>query len=1190
MARSLEELRLEDRYTLEEGEVYLTGIQALVRLPLDQVRRDRRAGLRTGVFISGYPGSPLGVYDVALQRVRNLLEAHHVVHRPAPNEESAATALMGTQMLDSYPHSRYDGVVGIWYGKGPGVDRSGDALKHGNFAGTSRYGAVVVLAGEDHEGKSSTMPFQDDYAFLTHGIPVIYPASVAEFLELGLHAIALSRFSGCWVAMKLVAPLCDGGEVVCVHPDRPEIVIPELEIDGKPFRKRTDFTFFPGTNVETERHLYRERHAAVRAYAAVNGLNRIVIDPPRARVGIVTAGKSYTDVRQALADLGLDEETLRGLGIRLLKLGLIYPLELRVLREFARDLEEVIVVEEKRGFVEAQVKEALLDLGRPIKVVGKNDEHGAPLFPLQGAMDADLVAEILAERLKPYLGDHPGVRARTERLRAIRERRYPPARSRMPNYCSGCPHNTSTVLLPGQVAWGSPGCHSFASIIEQPHRHIVAMTQYGGEGLPWLGLQPFVDQPHMVQNVGDGSLFHSSYPNIRFSASVGANITFKILYNGYIANTGAQQPVGQVGIPELTRMLEADGVRRIAIVTKDPNRYRNAGLARNVTVYPAHEHERALRDLRQVQGTTVYIYDEMCANERRRQQKRGKLPRPERYVMIHERVCEGCGDCGQVSNCMSLQRVETEFGPKTQVHLSSCNQDYSCLRGDCPSFVTVEAPGGFARPHPPVLGPDAIPEPPGKVRPEGPYHIYMPGVGGTGVLTVSAILSFAAWRDGLRVLSYDQTGAAQKWGAVISSLVLTPGGGQAWSNKVGLGKADLYLVLDLIGGVAPQNLDRCDPLRSVAVVNTTVLPTGEMIRDPFATVSPEVLERTIAQYTRASENVYVEGRRVAEALFGDYMMTNLLMLGVAYQAGRLPLRAESIEWAIRLNGVQVEENLQAFRYGRLLVHAPERVRALVEPPSLPYEEEQIRLERRLGWTGRRAYRALLARCRDLDEESRRMLVIRVGDLMEYQDARYARRYVDFVLRVAARERQIMGHTGPLTHAVIRSLHKLMAYKDEYEVARLYLREEFWEQLRRVFPSARNIRLHLHPPVLRALGLRRKIQVGTWILPVFRLLRALRRLRGTPLDPFGHTRVRREERRLIGWYREVVQRAVQHLRPETYAQVLELLQLPDRIRGYEHVKLRNAEAVRAHATELLRRLVTPAERVPVSADREARGLS
>ncbi|MCS7173877.1 MAG: indolepyruvate ferredoxin oxidoreductase family protein [Armatimonadetes bacterium] len=1187
MRRSLEELRLEDRYTLEEGEVYLTGIQALVRLPLDQVRRDRRAGLRTGVFISGYPGSPLGVYDVALQRVKHLLDAHHVVHRPAPNEESAATALMGTQMLDHYPHSRFDGVVGIWYGKGPGVDRSGDALKHGNFAGTSRHGAVVVLAGEDHEGKSSTMPFQDDYAFLTHGIPVVYPSSVAEFLELGLHAIALSRFSGCWVAMKLVAPLCDGGEVVSVHPSRPEIVIPELEVDGRPFRKRTDFTFFPGTNVETERHLYRERHAAVRAYAAVNGLNRIVINPSRARVGIVTAGKSYADVRQALADLGLDEETLHRVGIRLLKLGLIYPLEPGILREFAQDLEEVIVVEEKRGFVEAQVKEALLELGRPVRVVGKTDERGAPLFPIQGAMDADLVAEILGGRLRPFLGEHPSVDARLQRVQTIRERRYPAARLRMPNYCSGCPHNTSTVLLPGQVAWGSPGCHSFASIIEQPHRHIVAMTQYGGEGLPWVGLQPFVDHPHMVQNVGDGSLFHSSYPNIRFSASVGANITFKILYNGYIANTGAQRPVGQLGIPELTRMLETDGVRRIALVTKDPSRYRNAGLARNVTVYPVHEHERALRDLQRVQGTTVYIYDEMCANERRRQQKRGKLPRPDRYVMIHERVCEGCGDCGQASNCMSLQRVETEFGPKTQIHLSSCNQDYSCLRGDCPSFVTLEAPDGFARPRPPALGPDEIPEPVGKVRLEGPYHIYMPGVGGTGVLTVSAILSFAAWRDGLHVFSYDQTGAAQKWGAVISSLILSPGGKDLWSNKVGLGKADLYLVLDLIGGVAPQNLDRCVPDRTVAVVNTTVLPTGEMVRDPFAAVSPEVLERTIAQYTRASENVYVEGRRVAEALFGDYMMTNIFLLGVAYQAGWIPLRAESIEWAIRLNGVQVEDNLQAFRYGRLLVHAPELVRGLVEPLGSTDAEEQARWERRLGPFGRRAYRALLARCRDLDAESQRLLAIRVGDLMDYQNVRYARRFVDFVLWVAGREREVMGRTGPVTHAVIRYLHKLMAYKDEYEVARLYLREEFWEQLRRTFPSARRIRLHLHPPVLRALGLKHKLQVGTWILHAFRLLRVLRRLRGTPLDPFGYARVRREERRLVGWYRDLVQRALQHLRPETYAQVVELLQLPDRIRGYEHVKLRNAEAVRAQATELLQRLMRPeAEKAAAPARTEA----
>ncbi len=1158
---------LEECYTLERGRVYLRGVQALVRLPLDQIRRDRRAGLRTGVFITGYPGSPLAGYDVELQRVRRLLEAFGVVHQPAPNEESAATALMGTQMLDEHPHSGFQGVVGFWYGKGPGVDRSGDALKHGNFAGSSRHGAVVVLAGEDHEGKSSTMPFQDDYAFMTHGIPILYPASVAEFLELGLHAVALSRFSGCWVAMKLVASLCDGGQVVEVAPDRPQIVLPEVEVEGRPFRKRTDFRFFPGTNVETERHLYRERHAAVRAYARANGLNPVVVDSPGARVGIVTAGKSYGDVRQALEDLGLDEQALCRAGVRLLKLGMIYPLDPEVVRAFARDLEEIVVVEEKRGFVEAQVKEALC--GLRIRVVGKEDEAGRPLFPLHGALDADLVGEVLARRLAPHLGARAG--ARISRLKAVQTRRYETVPARLPNYCSGCPHNTSTVLLPGQIAWGSPGCHSFASILDQPQRHIVAMTQYGGEGLPWVGLAPFVDRPHLVQNVGDGSLFHSSYANIRFCAAAGVHITFKVLYNGFIANTGGQRPVGQVPIPELTRMLEADGVRRIAVVTRDPKRYRGAHLARIARVYPRDAHEQALQDLARAGGTTVYIYDETCANERRRQQKRGTLPARPRWVWIHEDVCEGCGDCGRASNCMSLHRVETEFGPKTQVHLSSCNQDESCLQGDCPSFVTVEAPAGFARSSPPPLGEDEVPEPVAKVRLEEPYRIYMPGVGGTGVITANAILAFAAWLDGLEALSYDQTGAAQKWGSVVSSLVLAPAGTRLWTNKVGGGQADLYLVLDLIGAVAPSNLDRCHPDCTVAVVNTTMLPTGEMVRDPFTAPSPEVLKQTVARYTKASENVYVDGRRIVEALFGDFMPTNLFMLGVAYQAGVLPLRASSIEAAIQVNGVQVEQSLQAFRYGRLWVHDPDRVRTLVEVPPRGEGEERARWLRRLVGRRRQAYLQLLDRCAHLDGEARRLLAVRIGELVDYQDARYAQNYVEAVLRVAEREQRVLGRTGPLTHTVCRYLYKLMAYKDEYEVARLYLRAEFWERLERTFPGYRRLRFHLHPPLLRMLGVRRKLAVGPWVRWLFRLLRAARRLRGTPLDVFGYASVRREERRLVAWYLDLIDRALAILSLQNYPRVVELLSIPDQIRGFEDVKRRYASRAVERAEQILREL-------------------
>ena len=1086
-------------------------MQALVRLPIDQSRRDRRAGLRIGTFVSGYPGSPLGGYDLALRQARPLLERHDIRHVPGANEELAATALSGTQMLDRYPHSRYDGVVGLWYGKGPGVDRSGDALKHGNFAGTSKHGAVVVLSGEDHEAKSSTMPYQDDYAFVGHGMPILYPASTGEFLTLGLHAIALSRFSGCWVAMKLVGQLADGGETVHVLPDEPGIVVPELVIDGKPFRKSTDFTFFPGLNIETERQLYYERHRAVLAYARANSLIRAENGAPGDRLGLVTAGKTYADLRQALLDLGLDDAALRRLGVRILRAALIYPLDAEAVQGFARGLDEIVVVEEKRGFLEAQVKEALAGLRRGVPVLGKHDETGAPLFPIQGGMDSDLVAERLGPRLLRLAEGQPElaarIRRRLDQIGAVRGRPYEVHPGRTPNYCSGCPHNVGTRLLPGELAWGSPGCHSFASIIEQPERHIVSMTQLGGEGLPWIGLQPYTDRPHMVQNVGDGSLFHSSFLNIRFCVAAGANITFKILYNGYVANTGAQEMVGGKPVPELTRMLELEGVRTTVVLTKDPDVYRGAELARNARVETIERQDAALRELAATPGVTVLIHDGVCANERRRRQKRGQLPSASRFVVINEEVCEGCGHCGALTNCMSLHRVETELGPKTRVHASSCNQDLSCLGGDCPSFVTVEAaPGtGYRKLAPPLLAADAVPEPAARVGLDRPYHVYLPGVGGTGVITMNALLSWAALIDGLHVLSYDQTGAAQKWGPVLSSLILAADDQAVAANKVGLGRADLYLALDLLAAGTRVNLDRCDPARTVAVVNASVLPSGEMVRNVDFAPPVEAIRAQIDRYTRADATVAVDARRLAEGLFGDYMTTNMLVLGVAYQAGLLPLTGAAIEEAVRLNGVAVEQNLQAFRYGRLWAADPDRVRALVEPPARSFETERTAALERLAGRDASAYVSLLDRVGHLDPESRRLLAFRVGELIDYQDARYAATYVEFVLVVAAREEAMAAGRREITHAVIRNLYKLMAYKDEYEVARLHLKPAFRAGTRGLFTAPRRLDWHFHPPFLRALGLRRKLRLGPWFAPVLRALRALRRaprdarrpLRATP---------------------------------------------------------------------------------------------
>jgi len=1169
---------LSDRLTAERGTHYLPGLPALVRFPLEQSRRDRAAGLRIATFISGYPGSPLAGYDLALSRIPELLIDHDVTFLPAGNEELAATAHMGTQMLDDHPHSSWDGVTSIWYGKGPGVDRSGDALKHGNFAGTSTNGAVVIMSGDDHEAKSSTMPYQQDYAFTSAGIPILYPSSVAEFRTFGMHAIRLSRFSGCWVALKLVSALCDGGETVTFSPDDGNVTLPEVIVDGMPFAKRTDFSFFPGKNIETERRLYQERHVAVREYARANDLDKIVASSPHDTVGIITAGKSFADAAQALRDLGVEAA---GAGVRVLKLGLVYPLDEDRVRSFASGLHRIIVVEEKRNFLEQQVKAALQALGRPIEVIGKLDGAGRPVFPVEGGMDADLIASRLADILSGEIeraGTAARAAARITELTSVRTGDLAVLGTRTPNFCSGCPHSASTVLAPGQVAWGAPGCNCFNTVIEQPERHIDVMTQYGGEGLPWIGLSHYTDREHMVQHIGDGSIYHSSYLNIRWAVAAGVNITFKLLYNGVVANTGAQTPVGEHGIADLTRGLESEGVARIVIATKEPRRYRRQPLAPGVQVRHADRLVDTAAELAGVPGTTVLIYDESCANERRRLQRRGKLAVPTRHVVINTDVCENCGDCGRVSNCMSLQKTPTEFGPKTMVHPSSCNQDYSCIKGDCPAFVTVEtAPGtGYRTPEPVPVSTSDLPDP-ARSPLEGPFHLLMPGVGGTGVLTLNGILSVAAALDGYQVLSYDQTGAAQKWGPVLSSLVLAPVGRPLLSNKVGKGRADLNLALDVIGAATPANLDRCSPTRTHTVLNTDLFPTGEQIRDVHTHVDEDGMTAAI---TRQSTDVLgVPARQIAEEIFGDYLLTNIVVLGAAFQAGLLPLTGPSVNDAIGLNGVAVEANRQAFRYGRMWVHDPTRVLAIVRPPELDAAAEHGRRRELLGRRRRIAYDRLWQQTATFDEETRRLLAVRLAELVDYQDESYARHYLAAVEAINRSELAVTSDRHELTHAVARNLYKLMAYKDEYEVARLVLKPAFAHQIAQTFKDPVRVVHHLQPPLARTLGWR-KLAVGPWFRPVFRALRTARRLRGTALDPFRRQTSRVEERELIRWYRGLLDEIRAELRESNHAVAVALADIPDRIRGYEQLKHTNAEAAKTDAAQLRKQLRRPL--IPISA--------
>lgn len=1171
-------ITLDDKYSVLDGRIYMTGIQALVRLSLDQQRRDQHAGLKTAGFISGYEGSPLAGYDLTLARVGHLLKEYNIVHQPGVNEELAATAVMGSQGVHLFPGPKVDGVNAVWYGKGPGVDRSGDIFKHANFGGTGPNSAAIILGGDDHNCKSSTLPHQSDFAYMSAGIPVLYPATIQEFLEFGLHAFALSRFSGCWVAVKLVTNLCDGGALVDVSSERPQIVLPHVVVNGKAFVKRQDLTFLPPGTIEMERYLFSERHAAVRAYATANNLYAIEEHTGDDRIGIVSAGKSYADLRQAFLDMGLDSAALNRLGIRVLRLGMIYPLDPEPLQRFAEGLDEIIVIEEKRDFLESQIRDCLYDLPRRPRVLGKTLENGVPFLPMHGELDADIITEAVGPRLR-LLGDAPEITERLGRLEEIRGRQYDTFLARKPNYCSGCPHSRSTRVLDGQIIGGGIGCHGMGGMIEQPMRHASYLTQMGGEGMPWVGASPFSDTRHIFQNIGDGTYFHSGSQALRACVAAGVNITFKLLYNGAVAMTGGQDAQGNMAIPELTRSLEAEGVKKIIIIAEQPKRWRGARLASIATLHGRDKFFEALRELEATPGVTVLINDQQCAAEKRRERKRGIQAEPNVFAIINEEVCEGCGNCGEVSNCMSLHPVDTEFGPKTRIHQSSCNKDYACLDGDCPSFVTVEVePGsGLVDRQPPFLETTDLPEPPQKVTIGDGYAIYIPGVGGTGVVTVNALLCYAAVMEKKGLLNLDQTGLAQKGGAVLSNVILTEEGAVA-SNKVSIGTAGLYLALDGLGAVNPVNLDRTYPAQTVAVVNTTASPTGEMIRNNSLLFPTEAsIRRTVDQYTDASRNIYLDAGTIAEGLFGDHMATNLFVLGVAYQAGLIPLQAESIEQAIVLNGVAIQQNQQAFRYGRRYLVEPEAVLELAVPPardaSAERQHRQQYLQIAASAASAEAYQRLVQRCQHLDEEAQRLLAIRIGELIDYQNVAYATAYVDFVLQVAAREAEVTPGHHELTEAVIRYLYKVMAYKDEYEVARLHVKQHWQLQLKGMFAQPRGVYYHLHPPLLRAFGLQHKLRLGAWFTRPLRWLRALKSLRGSKLDVFGYAQVRREERQLIAWYRDVITQVLAHLTPGKHALAVVIANAPDAIRGYEEIKLQRVRETRELVAQHLARFTT-----------------
>lgn len=1135
----LRPVSLDDKYALEAGSAYMSGIQALVRLPIEQMRRDRRQGLRTGCMISGYEGSPLGGYDLALERAGDFLDAHEVRFVPGVNEELALATVMGSQLFQAFPDPLYDGAVGIWYGKGPGLDRSGDAMRHASFAGTGEHCGAIALAGDDHISKSSSIPHQSEFSLYNSAVPVLNPSCTQEVLDFGLYGIALSRFGGCWSGLKLSTDICDGGGIVSFGPERCPIEIPALEIDGEPYRKAMGLMLVVPYSLHLEAEVLEHRLEAARVFARANSLNQIAVEHETDRLGIVTTGKSYADLMSALGLLRVGERELARAGVRILKLGMAFPLEPGIVSEFARGLESIVVVEEKRSFVELQLRELLYNSPYRPSVYGKRDSAGKTLLPAPGELDA----EIIALALSRFLGDVAVLPDRPLREDSAPAGLRPARGARTPSYCSGCPHNRSTLLLEGQLAGGGIGCHGMAGLMRDVGRGIEFLFQMGSEGASWIGVSPFSGTKHLFQNLGDGTYFHSGRLAVQAAVAAGVNITFKILYNDAVAMTGGQHAAGALPVPALTRELEAQGIAKIVVLSEDPAKLgQGAGLAGSAELRPREDLEQVLAELAATKGVSVMIYDQLCAAEKRRRRSRGSLPQPTRRIMINERVCEGCGDCVQQANCVSLLPVDTDFGAKTRVHQSSCNADYTCTWGDCPSFVSVEIePGSGLRRKPlPELPALALPEPASKAVAGDGYHILMPGVGGTGVVTINALLATAAQMDGLQAITLDQTGVAQKGGAVVAHITISESAIQA-SQRIPAGSADLLLGFDLVGAAYPKNLRCCDSQRTVALVNSKEILTGEAIRKGLTVLSPDggYIE-AVRKGTRRADSEFVDASTLAETLFGGHIFSNMLLLGAAYQKGLLPVSSEAIETAIRLNGVAVERNLEVFAWGRQYVCDPTALQ-----PYLPA----------VGT-------ASVAHSLDALIESRE------SELTAYQSASYASAYRAYVETVRQVESRVRLGSESLTWAVAWNLHKLMAYKDEYEVARLLIDPSFDDVVGQTFDRPRRLVYHLHPPLLRRLGITRKLAFGPWIRPLLRVLARGKVLRGTPLDPFGWMAARRQERELVSWYRELVDGLLAGLDAKTLAAAIEIAEVPREIRGYEGVKAASVERAKAWVAERL----------------------
>jgi len=1131
---SLRAVALDDKYTLDSGRVYLTGTQALVRLALMQRQRDAAAGLNTAGYVTGYRGSPLGAIDREFGGAAPFLHQHQVKFHPAVNEDLAATALWGTQQVGLYPGAKHDGVFGIWYGKGPGVDRSGDALRHANMAGTSPHGGVLLLAGDDPACKSSTVPSQSEHALMDANIPVLNPANVQEVLDFGLLGFALSRYSGCWIGMKCITDNVDSSMSVSVDGARSPIIMPgdfEMPDGGLHIR-------WPDSPQEQEYRLQKHKIYATLAFARANNINRITMDSPRPRFGIISTGKSYLDTLQALDDLGIDQAGAEKVGLRLYKVGMPWPLERDGIRHFAEGLDEILVIEEKRAVMENQIKEQLYNWRADVRprVVGKFDENGAWILPSAGELTPARISRVIAARIALF---HDETEAMHERLafleakeRVVAERQ---ARvDRVPYFCSGCPHNTSTKIPDGMRAAAGIGCHYMVTWMD---RDTSTFTHMGAEGANWIGQAPFTETEHIFVNLGDGTYFHSGIMAIRAAVAAGVNITYKILYNDAVAMTGGQPMDGPLDVPTVTRQVHAEGAGKIIIVSDEPDKYPiGANFAPGVTFHHRDQLDEVQRDLAKARGVSVLVYDQTCAAEKRRRRKRGLYPDPPLRPFINEAVCEGCGDCGVQSNCVSIVPKETELGRKRAIDQSSCNKDFTCIDGFCPSFVTVHGAEPRKRRSAGQTPFPALPEPP-LASSADPYGIVVTGIGGTGVVTVGALIAMAAHMESKGVTVLDIAGLAQKNGAVYSHIRIADDPDDLHAVRIAAGGADLLIGCDMVTSAGGEALGKLHEGETRAVVNRQRTMTADFTQNPDQEFPEAEFTETITAASDAGRCHFVEATRLAAALLGDSIAANVFMIGYAYQQGYLPLSGRSLEAAIELNGVAVEFNKLAFTWGRRAAHDLSSVEKIARPGDAVS-----------------------------DHDPRDFIQRRVDDLTAYQDAAYADKFSNLVARVREAEQSKTPGMSGLADTVAKSYYKLLAVKDEYEVARLFTDGRFEARLRQSFQDGWKLTFHLAPPIMSerdpVTGHLVKREFGPWMMTAFRILARFKGLRGTALDPFGRSSERRADVQLIADFEANIETILKGLTPENHAIGTEIAALPMQIRGFGHVKEAAMDAARA----------------------------